>query len=779
MAKYIPPLSDPKKVIELTEEMQRAENLRAQDRSLIDALANGRRPYTLEEAEKYQIHVNVNWLEMTNDIMDAITQVNNALIFKGRFFNARCTKGPIEKRDEWGMTFTTEIHKCLKNGRKGKRHMHVLKSRNACVVLHGKGVLMWMKGFEWLPRFIPLEDLLIPTDTYCDFSNLNFFAVNLYYTVGEFMDLTHGERVDKGWNIKAVNKILDDLVKPTPTESGELFTMVEQPEKRIEQLKQNRALYDADTTKTVKLRMVFYLNPENGKWHRVAVLRLPTAHVPDSNEWIYDGRETPFADHLDEFLHVLYGDNNMVPPLKYHSVRGLGMMLYGPAECNNRLRCEFIQHTLFNLKTLFQIENPIDQDRPKVMDLSQYSVLEKGWRAIPANERHQIDPRLVEFAMSQMRQIMSENAANYVQDIDRGGTKQPLTAAETLARVQGVNVKVSGMLASMYEQEKYYFEEIVRRFLNPKSGDSDVKDFQKRLQAHGIPRQYLVPDAWEVEPERVLGGGDQFLATQEANALLTQSARFDPSGQRIILRNWTSTMTRNPGLAELLVPDKPRGASEGVLAAEDVFGTLMQGIPASIREGIERSDYVEALLGMLKKKIQDVEQTESVPPFETILGMQTVLQHVKKNLQILAQDRSQLQLVKELGDLLAQMERVVTMFAERFAEQMQSQQPDPETDAKVQGMILQAQTKAQIAAQNAAQRLQQKQAQFELQMQQAIQKHQVEMQRLIAESNIDIATETARARQGIQLDKEKGDAQIEMVKKQAKAREQVTAQNGG
>lgn len=711
--------STPEKVHAICEKMQTIERVRAKDRAWIDGLANGKRPYTPAEVEKLQIQINVNWGGLRKIIQTANSQVNNALIYKDRLFTATSQRGIPEKREEWSEIFTQHANSILRKRKFGKRHTNLLKSRNASVTLHGIGPIMWMKPMRVLGRYIALEDLLIPTDTNVDFSNLGHFAVNIDLTQAEFFDMTHGTskiKVDKRWNVDMANNILDDLAKPLDNQTPATFA--DQPEKRIEQFKQNRGFYDSDVASTVKLRFFFFKHPETEKWYRYVILREGTAHQPAGKKFLYDGSDVPFADDINEIMHVQFGDNNLCAPLKYHSVRGLGTILYGPEECNNRILCETVQHTLLNLKTWFKMQGPVDRDRPKFLDLSQFSVVPEGVGVVPQSERHQIDPELIQYVQSQLRQVMSEASTSYVQDIQSQSSVQPETATKTNALVQTANIQVSAMLQSLYEQETSYYEEIVRRLLDKKSDDPIAKEFVSKCKEDGIPDELMVDDNWTINPERVLGGGDQFIATQEANALLSQSQRYDPTSQRKILRKWTITTTRNPAMGELLVPEDPNSASPGVIAAERTFATLMLGVPASVPEGIDRTPYIESMIGMLKSQIEIVASIDNVGTMRDLIGMKTVSDHIQKNIVTLAANPDMKQQVKIYGDELGVLMNALKAFEQRLIEKMQAEQGQNGMDPKLQGQlqadVIKAESKAKISQMSAMQKARQKEIAFHM-----------------------------------------------------------------
>jgi len=451
MAKTEAPPSDFKdasKVMAILESMQTVENVRAQDRALIDTLFNGKRPFSDDEVKKHQIRINVNWGEGSKILQDANRQVNNATLHVGKFFTAKCQRGPLEKRDEYSMLFTENLNQILKPGQKGtlgKKHLFLRRNRNASICLHGVGPLMWMSPYDPLPRFIPLEDLLIPTDTTLDMDSLTMFGVNLYLTQGEFYDLSHSDTARKGWNQPLVKAVLAALKDPK-TGNNQNPDFLQQPERWQENFKENKCYYTADSVSRVRLRLFVFQDAATKEWRRRIVLReFPSNMVkpPEfdpSNAFIFNSNEK-FADSIDHILHVQYGDCSIVPPLKYHSVRGLGTALYSVIEIMNRMRCQTAQHVFDMLQTWLRISNPQDRARQAKVDLFPYAVIEDGVTIVPQTERHQIDPNLVNMMQSQFRQLMSESSASFVQDVN-DGTQKEMTATEANARIQSVNVMV-------------------------------------------------------------------------------------------------------------------------------------------------------------------------------------------------------------------------------------------------------------------------------------------------------------------------------------------------
>lgn len=766
--KNTPDYGTPEAVLAAVELMQQPERIRASNRALINSLMNGRRPYTDAEVAEHQIQINVNWGEGSKILQDANRQINNALLHKGNFVTCTLLAGKIEKRYDRSSKFTANLNRVLKRGKSGKKYLFLLKNRNASLVLHGIGALMWPNDFDWMPKFIPLEDFLIPTGTIQDLTNLTHFAVNLYLTPYELMTMTHGnseKAKESGWDLDVVSKILSTYGKLN--KNNDQYNWVDRPEEMVNIWKQNQVVSDSDAVPKVHLVVWYYRSAVGGSenkesWYRKICLKeVASAEGVDklsiSDKFVFDGGKREFANSIDRMVSIQYGDCNLVPPQTYHSTRGLGETLYAVIECMNRLRCQWMQHVFENMLMLIRVQNPTDRDRPKIFNLRPYGVIEQGVDIIPQQERHQIDPQLVQSAMAESRQLMSESSAAFVQDVDSGTSKEQ-TLGEAQIRLQSANKMVSSMLDMMYSLETFKDEEIVRRFLLPNSDDPDVIKFRERCRKDEIPDELMVADFWQVDCDRVLGGGDQALAQQESTALLQNSQRYDQSSQRTILRNWTTTMTRNPALGDLLVPNQPPTTTAGTMAADEVFPNLMLGVEVGMREAIERTEYVAKLIEKMSSVIDRISQTDEVGTQQDVIGLGMVSQHIEQNLQFMSQNPENKEFVTAAGKEVGRLMNLVKAFAQRQQEAASQQQPDPEAQVKAAAIAQAAQQKQQINEANFEQKFQQKEAQFQQKMKQDQESFMLEMQQVREQMMAEISASVTKSA-----------IEIDGMKKKAKA----------
>ena len=243
------------------------------------------------------------------------------------------------------------------------------------VVLHGVGAKMWWDDTSWLPSFVGIQDILLPTDTDLTMENCRYFAVRRGMKPGSLFKKTFGkgDNMDKGWKVEAVKKLLDEY-KELNTNPGN-YDWSNNPEQMTELYKQNQSYYDGDSAPMIKFLDFYHLEEENKNpafngWYRKLLLDsdcVPTALGNEAVRFIYE-KKKPFAQKMDNIIHFQFGDGNNVPPFKYHSIRSLGWLVYDLLWIMNRLNCQFTQHVFEQMMLLFRVQDPNDRDRLQKLD---------------------------------------------------------------------------------------------------------------------------------------------------------------------------------------------------------------------------------------------------------------------------------------------------------------------------------------------------------------------------------------------------------------------------
>jgi hypothetical protein len=493
------------------------ERIRSQNRNTVNSMFDGMPPMSDAEAKKIGMRINVNWLESLTIGQQAEQQYHNAFLKQNYYFKVAIPDAPNEKRTDWELFITRAINKPLQ---KSLPFYELMRSKFASVVRHGIGPQMWQDKNDWLPEFVALEDLRVATDTTTAMTNLMWFGIRKRYTPWELARKVFGKNPDPGWDTKLVAKCLDEY-KDLNFQDIQ-YDWSTEPERILELWKQDMGYYMSDAVPSLQLWHFYYLddeNPRETRWKLKVVPAQNGIRGIDRNVFLYDSGDKDFAEELGQLIHIQFGDLNGQAPFMYHSVRGLGFLLCEPCYWTNLMRCRLFQHVWENFNMLFRAQDPSDRARAQKIELFDKGFIPPGISIVPKDERHEVDYNLVDMAMGQAKQLIGEASAAYTQDTN-DGTKKERTAFEVMTIMQQVNALMSGLLATAYKYETHAYTEIARRFCNRKTMNKDIRLFQKKCKAYGIPMAYLDVELWEITPDFPLGSGNQTLELAQATQLM-------------------------------------------------------------------------------------------------------------------------------------------------------------------------------------------------------------------------------------------------------------------
>lgn len=716
----------PERVGSCIENLKMGELKRAPNRALIDQLFNGFPPYSSKEEEDNNIQVNVNFNEGAQLLLQAREQYENAFLSTTNFFTVKLPDAPKSKRDLYGGIITRELTQVMKHSKQAFAYLHTQRSKFGSVVLHGPGPQMWEDQWKWLPFFVGIEDLLIPTDTELTLENLTYFAVRRRMTPGDLYRKTlgKGKNVDPGWNLDAVKKILDSYKDLNQNQNT--WNWAQHPERMQELIKQNVIMYDYDSVPKVGLWDFYYQDDETAKWHRVMMLDSDCANSgsrnneTDPNKFVYVRKE-PFADSLDQILHLQFGDGNNKPPFVYHSQRSLGWMLFDVVSLMNRVRCEVTRKIFEDMMLMIRVLDPADRSKLDQIDIGpNRMILPDGMQFVTNEQRYKPDMASVQGYMANLKQLMGEFSSSYTQDIDTGTSKER-TAFEVQALLSQTAKLTGSMLNLAYIQEAFAYKEICRRLTLKNSPDFTTKKFLNRCKEQGVPDKWMDSTRWEIEPERVIGNGNPQMAFAEAQALMNTRPLYNPQAQDKILYLYTAAVTRNHKLAYELAPPDGGGpkVTDSTHDTELAFAALMSGVPITPNPGLNPIEVTETMLRLMSQEIQKINASGGMGTPEQVDGLLLSAQYTQHFINLLAQDDSEKQRTKQYGDVLGQLMNQVKAFAQRITQAAAQQNGnggggiDPETQAAMQGKMMESQQKMMITNAKDQQKMNQKNKAFE------------------------------------------------------------------
>lgn len=763
-------------------EFKLADFPRADNRRRIDDLLNGVPPYSQEEVERNNISVNVNFLGATRLAHDARMQFNGNFLKPGKFFTGNTDMGPKHKRVNRSGIVTKELAKLMKAS---SIYYETFRSKFALLVAHGIGPSAWDRPDFWCPDGKAIADVLIPANTLLTMKNLPFFALYSSYTGPELARMTRDREVSAqaGWNMNLVDKCIEYIDSESTALMGNNWPEVWSPEKMGERVKGDGGFYASDQVPTIDC-FDFYFWDDDEKsegWKRRIILDSWSTPQGTSMQWnskvdfaknqfLFTSKNRKVATKWSNIVSFQFADLSAVAPFRYHSVRSLGFLLYAVINLQNRLRCKFHASVFRDLMTLFRIKSESDMQKALSVDLVENGFMDETVQFIPAAERFQVNANLVELGLRDYDAIINSNSSSFTQSTNSSQDRTEKTKFQVMAEIQKMTAMISAGMQQAYRYQEFEYREIFRRFCLKDSRDPDVNLFRARCLSQGVPANMLIPEAWDITPERVLGAGNKTLEMAIAEQLMQFRNLYDPEPQRQILRDFTLAITDDPGRTETMVPEEPMHMTDSTLTAQLAAGSLMSGLPVGVKTGINHIEYVDTMLVSMQVEIGRIQQRGGVPTQDKLEGMDAMAQHIAQHIQIVAQDPNEKERVTNWGKQMSKLMNLVRAFAQRLQEQQQQQQPQgdngasAELQAKLQAIKVTADAKAANTRESHAQRTAQRQVQFEMQTKQDMQKQMLELKKEEAKLAMEIRAKELEHRH--ELSKSEREHQVELRHKE-------------
>lgn len=764
----------------ICQQLRQADYPRSQNRAKINDLLNGEPPYAPDEVQSSGIVVNHNDLTGSKICHEARQQLYSSILKPGVFFRAKTDWGKPHERSNYNSIVTKEANRPMKNSRV---YYETQRSKFASLINSGIAPVSWDNRDKWAPTALGVEDVLLPSNTMLTLENLPFFAIHRSYTAPQLIKLTRGPK-NPGWNQTVVKRLLkwldDESVKLMGSSWGDDWS----PEKASERMKGDGSCYSSDNVPTIEAFDFYFWNDDNDVegWNRRIILDAWSDPGTDGSmardeklnfskgEFLFNPGKRKYADKLDELIAFQYADLSAVAPFRYHSVRSLGWLLYGICHLQNRLHCKFNEAVLENLMIYLRVKSLDDAERALKIEFANRGVIDETVQFLKPEERWQVNENLVQMGLMHNAGLIESNTTSWRQRQADPQQNIEKTKFQVMAEVNASTMLISAALLQAYQYQKFEYLEDFRRMCRKNSTDPDVRTFRNNCLKQGVPEKFLMPEAWEIEPERVMGAGNKTQAMAEASQLMQFRPLFDPEPQRKILRNVTMAITDDPSLTDELVPQVPE-ISNTIHDTELVFGVLMSGSAVSPKSGLNPIEVIAVMLRAMESRIKRIMQTDGVGTPHDIVGLNLAAQYTSAFLQKLAEDENEKDKVSSANKQLGKLMNFVKAMQQRqqeAAQQRNGNGQDEELQAKLKATLIAAESKAANAREAHAQKTSQKQISWEQKQEQADRQHSVDMQRQAQELEIE------RAKTGLELAKDRAKADLEIAKERKKQEAQAS-----
>jgi hypothetical protein len=362
-------------------------------------------------------------------------------------------------------------------------------------------------------------------------------------------------------------------------------------------------------------------------------------------------------------------------------------------------------------------------------------VIPQGIDFVKAQDRFLPDSTLVNMAFGRNRQLISENAASFTQDFDKGEQGKEMTATETMARVNNVNALVSGMLSLAYCYEEHVYRETCRRFCIKGNPDRDVREFRLACLKQDVPPEMLDAERWDVTAERVLGGGNKTLEMAQVQFLQGLRKNLNPDAQRRVDHIAIESSTDDPALAEELASlSSQKKVSTSTMNAQYATERIIKGLPYAPPADAVLEDYIMVWLMDLAALIKQMQQPMMGMNAEKLAGAFALAQAVEPLIKNMAKDKEEKEKANQYEHALKQLVQGLHALAQKLQQQMKASQQkgngagdgkaqeaaakvkleEAKTAAALKGQLMLDQAKAKNMIESHGQRTAQKQISAEL-----------------------------------------------------------------
>lgn len=770
--------NSPEQVESIAYDLKLGDWPRAQNRALVNELADGKPPYSSEEAKENNIKVNVSDLEHTRSLQHGRAQFYSAFLKPAHYFVAKNDSGPKHKRQEWNTIVTAKAAKIMK---RSLAYFESMRSRFALDVLHGIGPSAWEDRDKWCPDPIGIEDVLIPADTLLTMKNLPFFFIYRSMTAPELIKQTTGPRVDPGWNLELVQSCLEWIDSQMLQMRNNNWPEVWSPEKAQQRIKSDGGWYAGDSAPGIHCFDFYFWNDEARKsgWRRRMMLdpwSTPEAagagytmsrkldYVKGADRFLFNPGKRVYATRLSELINFQFADLSAVAPFRYHSVRSLGWLLYAACHLQNRMRCRWNEHVFESLMQYFQGSSEEDFQRALKVELVNRGFIDKTIKMLPPNERWQVNAAMVELALNENKQIIRDASSAWSQNQNFSSDRTEKTKFQVMAEIGAITSMISSALMQCYQYQEAEYREIFRRLCKKNSRDKECQEFRAGCLTAGIPEEHLEPEKWEIESERTVGSGNKALEMAIAQQLLEMRNLYDSEAQREILRDVTLLVTDDAVRTRAYVPEGPRPVSNTIHDAELSMGAIMAGQSVAPIDGQLHEEVVEVWLAKLGKMVMAAQRAGGMVSPTELGGLKNLSLHIKKQMALVARDESKAEQVKQWADALGRLDNFLKAFEQRLIEQAKAAQqngdgaaPDPKDIAKAQNMIQEGQIKRQNQEAAAGQRRAQRALEFEDKIKRETTQHAADLAQQQQQHAVDLQARALEAAHTIKTASKKSD----------------------
>ena len=682
-------LRDVDSALAIFTKLREADEKSAINRARLDAMFDGAAPYDQGKlnASNQSTKTNLNFGEAQRLLDISIAAYVDLYSSLERLIDVRGTLGSASERTEAETIVGEELTHLLRSW--PEFHSNYMRLCNT-FLKHGVAVTFFDSPSEWKFRVGGFSDILIPRQTPASEHAIDVAAGRREYLLHELYGFIKNEAAAAkvGWSVDEVKRVIKENARTTGrsgASGGQSYQDYESLQAEIK----NNDLYVGIQNPSVAVVHMWVREMDGTVSHYIFAEDKP-------KDFLYK-RISRYQNPEQAFLFFTYGVGSNGT---YHSVRGLGQRIFAHIQTSNRLRCQQVDAAYMGSSVMIQPDSQRALDELQFSYFGAFSILSPGAtiveKAIP-NLSQAVTPALED--LTRQLQLNTDTFNTYT---DAQGS--PYRSQTQVAAELDISTRLSGANTNLfYLSFSRLMREIVRRVVENKRKDPEIKAFFKRCGARGVAPQFIETlDLSRTKAVRAIGNGSAASRLVALRELMGMSGQFDETGRSNLVRDLVASRVG----ADLA--DRYKAKTEQARPTVDTKivyfenKALMDGEPVPVVSNEMHGTHLEGHLPVVTQLLEQIDQGQIPDPAEVLPVLQAFYQHLDDTAQQAAGDPALAGLVAQTRQTMQYVEEVLNNTAkaqeaeQRAAMEAQSAEGAPEGE-QAQQVLSMAQAKAQAA----------------------------------------------------------------------------------
>lgn len=643
----------------LVKQITRADEQRAKVRAKLKGLVDGNPPYSSAELKRIgqSYRTNINLREAESFLNMALSPFYDVFSEVPTYATIKIKHGTAEESERYSQIVTDEFDKLLK---RDDDFDYLMQLSQHEMVLYGIGPMVFEDGLDWRCKAVKAASLLVPDGTKSNVGDWSLCVIRSTYQVHELFNFIRNEEAasSAGWSLSAARKAIIDASPDDYLSQEHTWEWYQQ------QIRNNDLSYSAKCD-VVKVNHVYYREFPSDDHPQGSISHCIINERGEAKEFLF--RKLNRYQNWNEVVHCLYYDKG---DGLHHSVKGLGVKMYGALELKNRLACTMVDAAVARSSIHLIPASPSAMNRLNIVNQGPYTILPNDMQMQQTNLAGVLDaPMAVD---SKLEGGLQSTLSQYHPRLEKEGNPRTATEIQAITAQQSTLGKTQ--LNRYYQQLDALFAEKYRRAINPNltddvGGGALARKFQQACRERDVPRACMNKTI-RIEATRSAGRGSQFAKQAVMSQMMDLIGMLPEGGRQNVIEDTIAAMAGHSALERYYPQPKTdlHAQEEQQHAAyENILFKSGGIIPVSSADN--HAIHAGAHLQAGSELATVLNEGQGINPEEVATFLRAMLEHVNGHLMELEQDPTREQVMQAMMDQFNQLNSLYEDILNEIASQ--------------------------------------------------------------------------------------------------------------